>query len=104
MNQEHHDSKESLSRHISFEETKELLEELKIQRVADTFWNRIITLLIASLGLTTALAWDDTLRELFNALTGGDQSLLDKFLYSIIITLIAVILTIIFARLVRNKK
>jgi hypothetical protein len=97
------DNKEHFSEHLNFEETKELLRDLKVDRVADQFSNRVITLVIASLGLTTALAWDDTLKQLFHAIFGSSDTLADKLLYSILITLIAVIITLVLARAVRGK-
>jgi hypothetical protein len=98
------ENKEAVAQHISFEETKELLKELKVSNVADQFSNRIITLLIASLGLTTALAWDETLKELFHAIFGAGDSLASKLLYSVLITLIAVTITLILAKMLRDKE
>jgi hypothetical protein len=95
---------ERYSEHLSFQETKELLKELKLHTVADQFSSRVITLVIASLGLTTALAWDDTLKELFHAIFGANDGLADKLFYSILITLIAVIITLMLARIMRRKK
>ena len=96
-------TKEQFSEHLSFQETKELLKDLHVNNVADQFSNRVITLVIASLGLTTALAWDDTLKELFHALFGASDTLVSKLFYSILITLIAVIITLILTRAVRSK-
>ncbi len=98
------ENKEGVSQHISFEETKELLKELKVSAVADQFSNRVITLIIASLGLTTALAWDDTLKSLFHAIFGAGDSLDAKLLYSVLITLIAVVITLVLARVLRNTE
>lgn len=98
------ETKEEVAQHISFEETKELLKELKVSAVADQFSNRVITLIIASLGLTTALAWDDTLKELFHAIFGVNDTLGSKLLYSVLITLIAVSITLILARMLHNSE
>ncbi len=95
---------DSVTEHISFEETKEFLSELPVDEVADQFSSRIITLVIASLGLTTALAWDETLREIFHAIFGEGETLLDKLFYSVSITLMAVIITLIFTRGLKKRK
>lgn len=97
------EDREKVAEHISFEETKELLKELKVQTVADQFSNRVIVLIIASLGLTTALAWDETLHEVFHVIFGGTDTLGSKLLYSVLVTFVAVVITIIFAKMVRSK-
>ncbi len=94
---------EELMKHLNFEETKELLKELKVHTVADQFSNRVIVLVIASLGLTTALAWEDTLKELFHVIFGSNDTVLDKLLYSVLITLIAVVITLLLAKTLRNN-
>lgn len=96
------ENKDNFIEHLSFDETKELLKELKVNHVADQFSNRVITLVIASLGLTTALAWDDTLKELFRTIFGSGETLSNKLFYSVSVTLIAVIITLVLARIVRN--
>lgn len=96
-------SSEQFSERLSFEETEELLKEIHVEQVANQFSNRVITLVIASLGLTTALAWDDTLKELFTAIFGPANTLGDKLLYSILVTIIAVVVTIVLARLLRKR-
>ena len=96
-------SSEQFSERLSFEETEELLKEIHVEQVANQFSNRVITLVIASLGLTTALAWDDTLKELFKAIFGSADTLSNKLLYSILVTAVAVIVTIVLARLLRKR-
>jgi ABC-type spermidine/putrescine transport system permease subunit II len=61
-----------------------------------------MTLVIASLGLMTALAWDDTLRTIFG-LIFKEASLGEKILYSLIVTLIAVIVSLIIGKWLLNK-
>jgi hypothetical protein len=95
---------EQATAHVSYKETRELLQELKVDHLANQFSNRVITLVIASLGLTTALAWDETLRGIFHALLGSTDTLTDKLLYSVLVTLVAVIITIILARSLNGKK
>ncbi len=94
---------EQATAHVSYKETRELLDELRVDRLANQFSNRVATLVIASLGLTTALAWDDTLRGIFHAIFGASESLGEKILYSVLVTLCAVIITIVLARSIRRK-
>jgi hypothetical protein len=94
---------EQAAAHISYKETRELLDEFRVNHLANQFSNRVATLVIASLGLTTALAWDDTLHEIFHAIFGSTETLSDKIFYSILVTLVAVIITIVLARSIRRK-
>ena len=92
------------SERLSFEETDELLREIHVEQVANQFSNRVITLVIASLGLTTALACYDTLKQLFQAIFGAADTLGSKLLYSILVTLIAVLTTLLLARFLRKRR
>jgi hypothetical protein len=94
---------EQAAAHISYKETRELLDEFRVNHLANQFSNRVATLVIASLGLTTALAWDDTLHSIFHAIFHSNDTLGDKLLYSILVTLVAVVITIVLARSIRKK-
>ncbi len=94
---------EQAGQRLSFDETKELFKELSVHNFTNEFSSRIVTLVIASLGLTTALAWDDTLKELFHALFGPGDSLTDKLFYSTSVTLLAVVVTLVLARILKGK-
>ncbi|OVE79372.1 hypothetical protein BVY00_00535 [bacterium G20] len=65
---------------------------------------KIIILVIASLGLITALAWDTALSSLFKKLFGGEQTLLEEMSYALVITIIAAVISVLLSRSLRRKK
>ena len=58
----------------------------------------MITLASASLGLVSALAWNDAIKETLTQWLGGDDSLGAKYTYAILVTLIAVFVVLFLAR------
>ena len=70
-------------------ELEKFWEKYELDRVQSRFAERIVTLVIAALGLIAALAWDDALKHLFENLFGGAGSLPEQFLYAGIITVLA---------------
>lgn len=78
---------------------KDISKDIKIE-----FLSRSITIIIAGLGLITVLAWDEALKDLYKELVHGSESLLGKFGYALIITLIAVIVTVVLTKLLAKRK
>jgi len=66
---------------------------------------KLATLMTTGFGLVAALAWNDTIKMLFSRIFDKPEgSLLAMFGYSIVITIIVVILTIQLGRLVNLAK
>ena len=83
----------------------EMLQQFELRQVHWQFIDRLVTLAVASLGLITALAWDETLREIFKNIFGESESLSNKILYSVLITIVAVAVSIILGKVfIRTKK
>ncbi len=82
----------------------ELLKQFELDQIHRQFFDRLVILAIASLGLITALAWDETLREIFRRIFGNDGSLSDKILYTVVITLIAVTISLLLGKLSFKSK
>lgn len=61
------------------------------------FIEQIFTLFTAAVGLMAALAWNDAVQALINEFFPNKEGLHGRFLFAILITLIAVILTSLFA-------
>lgn len=57
-------------------------------------FEKINVLLISAFGLVAALAWNDAIKALFNAIFGEAGTIVAMFLYAIIITIIVVWVTI----------
>ena len=88
---------------ISSKDIREFLEEYKINKIENEFNKRVITLIIASLGLITALAWDETLKDIYVKLFGNLDNLSSKIFYSLTITLLSVIISIIATKKIRKR-
>lgn len=59
----------------------------------------MITLASAALGLVAALAWNDAIKETMTQLLGGDDSLGAKYTYAILVTLVAVVVVLVLAKI-----
>ena len=66
--------------------------------------DKISALVTAAFGLVAALAWNDAIKTIFKEIFGDESTIGPMLLYAIIVTIIAVILTIIVARAVANAK
>lgn len=59
----------------------------------------MIALASAALGLVAALAWNDAIKETIKRILNGDESLASKYTYAILVTILAVVVVLILARL-----
>ncbi len=59
----------------------------------------IITLVTTAFGLVAGLAWNDAIQKLIETLVGTGDALSGLFIYAIIVTILAVVVTIILARM-----
>lgn len=65
---------------------------------------KIQTLVAAGLGLVAALAWNDAIQSLFVVIFGVHSSLIAKFLYAFIITVLVVYITVRLSRLINRLR
>jgi hypothetical protein len=63
----------------------------------------MVILFISALGLIAALAWDEAFKELFKRIFVDLTIMQEKFLYAILITVIAVLASVILGKLVLKK-
>ena len=66
--------------------------------------DKIAALVTAAFGLVAALAWNDAIKAVFREIFGTSDAVGPMLAYAIIITIIAVILTIIVARAAAKAK
>ena len=85
-------------------ELEKVLEKYELQRIHTDLFEKIVLLVIASLGLITALAWDTALTHLFRELFGGNETLAEEVTYALIITVIAAVVSVLLSRSLRNKQ
>lgn len=66
--------------------------------------DKIAALVTAAFGLVAALAWNDAIKAVFKEIFGTAEAIGPMLIYAIIITIAAVILTIVVARAASNAK
>ena len=66
--------------------------------------DKISALIIAAFGLVAALAWNEAIKAIFKEIFGDSDSILPMFIYAIVVTIAAVILTILVARSLSKMK
>ena len=66
--------------------------------VGQTVIKTIITLVTTAFGLVAGLAWNDAIQKLIESVMGPGDAMTGLFTYAIIVTILAVVVTIILAR------
>ncbi len=65
---------------------------------------KIAALITVAFGLVAALAWNEAIKAVFKEVFGSAESIAPMLIYAIIVTIAAVILTIVVARAASNAK
>jgi len=66
---------------------------------------QLLTYLVSAFGLIAGLAWNETIKSIIELIFPiGKDTILAKFFYAIIVTLFVVILTVLFTKLLKDKK
>ena len=84
---------------VGIDELRGLLKEIELDRIHHEFVNRLSTIVLAALGLVTALAWDDVLRQMFADFLGAESTLLQKIYYAVTVTFLAAFISVILAKI-----
>jgi hypothetical protein len=69
-----------------------------MSEVGETIIKTMITLVTTAFGLVAGLAWNDAIQELIKKLVGEGSTLSGLFIYAIVVTIIAVVATLILGR------
>ena len=85
-------------------EMEKFLESHELRHVHSDVFERIITLVIAALGLIAALAWDEALGHIFETLFGDEETLLGEISYAVVITTIAALISVRLGKLFIKRK
>ena len=93
-----------MSDRINSDRAEEFMNEENVLDIKTDFMDRLVTIIIAALGLITALAWDRTLEDIFTEYFGPLTSLSHKIIYAGVITVIAVTVTIFLRRMFIRKE
>jgi hypothetical protein len=65
---------------------------------------QVAALMTAAFGLVAALAWNGAIQAIFKAVFGTTDTIIGQLIYAVLITIIAVIATILIARSVASAK
>ena len=79
-------------------------EEEKPTTLKTEILDKIAALVTAAFGLVAALAWNDAIKTIFKEVFGEQSTVGPMVLYAVVVTIIAVILTIIVARAAAKAK
>jgi len=66
--------------------------------------DKIAALLTAAFGLVAALAWNGAIRAIFEAVFGSADNITAMLVYAVVVTIIAILVTIWIARSVKRAK
>lgn len=66
--------------------------------------DKLAALLTAALGLVAALAWNGAIRAIFEAAFGSADDITAMLVYAVLVTIIAVLVTIWIARTIMKSK
>jgi hypothetical protein len=66
--------------------------------------DKIAALITAAFGLIAALAWNGAIRAIFEAVFGTADNITAMLVYAVVVTIIAVLVTIWIARSVKRAK
>jgi len=89
---------------IKFKDMEKFLEKYQLKQTRSDFVERAVLLIIAALGFITALAWDQALKLIFLELFNGLETVAQKILYALLLTIMAAFLSVWLSRLFLKKK
>ena len=81
-----------------------MADEVKAEPLKVIALDKIAALITAAFGLVAALAWNDAIKAIFKEIFGTADAIGPMLIYAIVVTIAAVVLTIIVARAVANAK
>ena len=85
-------------------EIEKFLKKHELNHIHSDVFERVVTLIIAALGLIAALAWDEALRHIFQKIFGGKVTLLEEILYALFITTLAALVSVKLGKLFSKHK
>ncbi len=83
---------------------RNMADEVKEEPLKVIALDKIAALITAAFGLVAALAWNDAIKAIFKEIFGTQSAIGPMLIYAIVVTIAAVVLTIIVARAVANAK
>lgn len=89
---------------IGVSQMEKFMDRYELKKLHVDFFQKVTLLIIASLGFISAIAWDQFLKIVFAEVFGSVDSIWTKLLYAVIITLIAVLISIVLTKIFLSEK
>lgn len=77
---------------------------LEVVKMGRKFIEQMVTLFTAAIGVMAALAWNDAVQALFNSYFPQGEGIKERFVFAILITAIAVLITTVFASFIDDEE
>ena len=81
-----------------------MADEVKEEPLKVVALDKIAALITAAFGLIAALAWNEAIKAIFKEIFGSAEAITPLLIYAVVVTIAAVILTIVVARAVTNAR
>jgi len=81
-----------------------MADEVKEEPLKVVALDKIAALITAAFGLIAALAWNEAIKAIFKEIFGTAEAITPLLIYAVVVTIAAVILTIVVARAVTNAR
>lgn len=107
MEQEHQKQDEGPHLDVGIKDLEKFLERYELRNIHTDFLERISLLVISVLGFITALAWDQALKLLFQEFFQNLNTVTQKVLYAVALTVVASLFSVWLGRIFlkhRKKK
>ena len=72
--------------------------------IREAILDKMSALIAAAFGLVAALAWNDAIKAIFREVFGSSDQVIPMIIYAVMVTIIAVVITLIVARAVSKAK
>jgi len=80
------------------------MEKDVLKEVRKEVRERIATLFTAAFGFVAALAWKETIKAIFAKVFGDPDSVVAMLIYATVVTILAVVVTIVIARTLAKQE
>jgi len=74
-----------------------------MKQIKTVFFDKLSILVISAFGFVAALAWNETIKAIFTRFYGNPNELIPMLIYAVIVTFIAVIVTMIISQISKHN-
>ncbi len=81
-----------------------MVSEEKVKSLREEILDKMGALVTAAFGLVAALAWNEAIKAIFKEVFGTQETLIPMIIYASVVTVIAVVITLIIAKGISKAK